>query len=194
MDTGNIYRDNTDLKESIYDFLLMQQNEAKKLVEYEINFTGDFNSYINKIINLITDGRDDLHSHSVSKFLFYHFNNLMHDLNENAYKIGHTLILDNKYVVEVLQSKNLSYFIEKMLEVSHGDISLLNLSRVSRYNLSEDIKVMNDTKDNLTICKDIYSYFCSNIGCMLQTLLETMHKKHIEKMEKDLAQNTILLI
>ena len=62
LDTGNIYRDNTNLEKSIYDFLLAQKNEAKKLLDYEINFTINFDSYINEIINPITDDRDDLHA------------------------------------------------------------------------------------------------------------------------------------
>ena len=62
LDTGNIYRDNTNLGKSIYDFLLAQKNEAKKLLDYEINFTINFDSYINEIINPITDDGDDLHT------------------------------------------------------------------------------------------------------------------------------------
>ena len=54
-----------------------------------------------------------LHAHSAPKFSFCHFNNLMHDLNEDTYKIRRTLISDNKYVLEVLQSKNWSYFIKR---------------------------------------------------------------------------------
>ena len=139
LDTRNIYCDNTNLEESIYDFILVQQNKPKKPLDYEINFTGGFNSYINKIMN---PNRDDLHTLSASKVLFYHFNNLMHNLNEDTYKTRHISISDNKYVLEVLQSKNWSYFIKKILEVSQGDISLLNMSKVSSDNLSQDVKMM----------------------------------------------------
>ena len=62
MDTANIYRGNSNLEESIYDFLIAQQNKTKKLLDHEINFTGDFDSCINEIINPITDDRDDLHT------------------------------------------------------------------------------------------------------------------------------------
>ena len=130
-----------------------------------------------------------IYIHSASKFLLYHFNNLMRDLNEDTYKVRHTLISNNKYTLEVLQNKNWSYFIQKMLEVSQGNISSLNMSGVNSGNLSEDIKIINDTKDSLTICKDTYSYFYSNIGCALQRFLQATHEKHIEKMEKDLAHN-----
>ena len=46
----------------------------------------------------------------------------MRDLNEDTFKIRHTLISDDKYALEVLHSKNWSYFIEEILEVSQGNI------------------------------------------------------------------------
>ena len=139
LDTRNIYCDNTNLEESIYDFILTQQNKPKIPLDYEINFTGGFNSYINEIMN---PNRDDLHTLSASKVLFYHFNDLMHNLNEDTYKTRHILISDNKYMLEVLQSKFWSYFVKKILEVSQGDISLLNMSKVSSDNLNQDVKMM----------------------------------------------------
>ena len=108
----------------------------------------------------------------------------MRDLNEDTYKIRHTLISNNKYVLEVLQNKNWSYFIEKILEVSQGDISLLNISGVD-----QNIKIINGTSDNLAVCKESYSYFYSNIGCAFQRFLQATYKKHIENIEKDLARN-----
>ena len=71
-----------------------------------------------------------------------------------------------------------------MLEVSHGDISSMNISGVE-----EDIKIISEMFDNLTVCKESYSYFYSNIGCSFQTFLEATREKHIENIEKDLAPN-----
>ena len=68
LDTGNINHGNTNLEENIYDYLLAQQNETKNHFDCDINFTGNFDSYINEITNLITNDRDDLHTHSTSKF------------------------------------------------------------------------------------------------------------------------------
>ena len=102
-------------KRAFMIFYSRSRTKQKKLLDYEINFTGDL-----EIINPITEDRNDLHTHSASKFLFYHFNSLMCYLNEETYKIRHTLISDHKYAMEVLQSKNWSCFIVKMLEVSLG--------------------------------------------------------------------------
>ena len=71
-------------------FMMIFYSRTKtKQENSNINFKGGFDSYINEIVNPITDDRDDLHTHSVSKFLFHHFNNLMHDLDKDTYKIRH---------------------------------------------------------------------------------------------------------
>ena len=104
----------------------------------------------------------------------------MRDLNEDIYKIRHTLISDDKYAQEVLQSKNRSYFIEKMLEVSQGNISSLNISGAE-----EGMKIIDDTFDNLTVFKESNSYFCSNVGCVFQKEhIKIIEKKHIENILK----------
>ena len=75
-------------------------------------------------------------------------------------------------------------FYQKMLEVSQSDISPLNISEVEG-----DMKIMNDSFDNLTVCKKSYSYFYSNIGCAFQRFLQAIHEKHLENIQKDLARN-----
>ena len=119
-DTVNISGAKRSWKRAFMIFYSRSRTKQKKLLDYEISFTGDLDSYINEIIDPITEDRNDLHTNSGSKFLFYHFNNLMCYLDEETYKIRYTLISDQKYAPEVLQSKNWSCLIEKMLEVSLG--------------------------------------------------------------------------
>ena len=56
----------------------------------------------------VTDGRLNIDAHNTSKFLFYHFNNLRCDLGEEAYKVRHTIVSENKHARESLQSKEWS--------------------------------------------------------------------------------------
>ena len=71
-----------------------------------------------------------------------------------------------------------------MLKVSQGEISSLNISGVEG-----DIKIINNSFDNLTVCKKSYSYFYLNIGFAFERFLQAIHKKHLENIEKDLARN-----
>ena len=122
LETGNIYYNNKNMQERIYDFLLAQQDETKKLMDYKIDLTDDFDFYLNEIIAPITNDKDDLDTNSTSKFLFYHFNNLRHNfLDEDTYKIRHTIVSDDQYALDVLQSRDWPYLIDRLLEVSKGN-------------------------------------------------------------------------
>ena len=106
LDSGNIYYDNLNMRESIYSFMHAQQNETKKLMDFELDISDDFKFYLNEIIAGITDDKFDMDMHSTSKFLLYHFNNLRYNLGEEAYKIRHTIVSDDQHALETLQIKN----------------------------------------------------------------------------------------
>ena len=53
-----------------------------------------------------------------------------------------------------MQSKNCPYFAERLIEISEGDITVLDFSGTQ--NNFNEIKILNNSKDNLSICKDYY--------------------------------------
>ena len=126
-----------------------QQDETKKFIDFDSNINDDFEFYLNEVIAGVTDDKFDIDKHITSKFLFYHFNNLRRDLGKEAYKVRHTIVLDDQHALESLQSKDRSYFINCLLEVSSGGISLINL----RHN--DESKIINDTVENLKSAKAI---------------------------------------
>ena len=122
LETGNIHYNNKNMQERMYDFLLAQQDETEKLMDYKIDLTDHFEFYLNEIIAPITNDKDDMDTNSTSKFLFYHFNNLRHNfLDEDTYKIRHTIVSDDQYALDVLQSRDWPYLIDRLLEVSKGN-------------------------------------------------------------------------
>ena len=157
LDTRNIYYDNLNLRGSIYSFMHAQQDETKNLLDFDLDINDDFEFYLNEIIAGVTDDEYDIDTHSTSKFLFYHFNNLRRDLGEKAYKIRHTIVSDDQHVLEILQSKDWPYFINQLLEVSNDDISSLNLSGISQnQNDIEELKIINDTIES----RDLQKLLC----------------------------------
>ena len=69
LETGNIYYNNINMQKSIYDFLLAQQDETKKLMDYETDLSDYFDFYLNKIIIPISNDKDGMDTHSMPKFL-----------------------------------------------------------------------------------------------------------------------------
>ena len=113
---------------------------------YEIDLSGNFDFYMNEVIAPITNDKDDMDTHSTCKFLFYHFNSLKLNLNEDTYKIRSTIVSDDLYVLEILQSREWPYFIDRLLPVLEGDITSLNLWGVedSSQNNFKEIKIINE--------------------------------------------------
>ena len=91
LDTGNIYYNNLNMRESIYSFMHAQQDETKKIIDFDFDINDDFEFYLNEVIAGLTDDKFDINTNSTSKLLFCHFNNLRRDLDEEAYKVRHTI-------------------------------------------------------------------------------------------------------
>ena len=101
-------------------------------------------------------GTIDIGTHSTSKFYFIILITFG-DFGDETYEIRHTVVSHDLHTIEKLQSKNWPYFINRLLEVLDGGISLLNLINLSQNrNDANELEIINDTIENLEICK---SYF-----------------------------------
>ena len=58
------------MRESIYNFM-HAQDKTKKLMDFELNISDDFQFYLNETIVGIPDDKFDMDMHSTSKFLLY---------------------------------------------------------------------------------------------------------------------------
>ena len=50
-----------------------------------------------------------------SKFLFYHFNDYLRQINEPTKPVRHSVVLNDETALEILQNKDWQYFIERIL-------------------------------------------------------------------------------
>ena len=88
LESGEIYQDNINTGESLYNFLRAQEEVSKKFLNLDINLSGDLEYYIRKILDRVTDEKFNVHINSTSKFFFYRFNNFRQSF-------GHTQISDD---------------------------------------------------------------------------------------------------
>ena len=151
-----------------------QQDETKKLMDFELGSSDNFEFYLNEIIAGIIDNKFDMDMYSTYRFLFYHFSNLRCNLGEETYKIRHNIVSDNQHALEFLQNKDWTYFINRLLEASEGDITSINLGRIISQNENdvEELKIMNDTIDNLQICKNYNADIYVNVDGSFQNYLK----------------------
>ena len=51
VETGNIYYDNNDISESIFDFFIKQQDPSKGIIEHDFAYEGGYNDYFQWLID-----------------------------------------------------------------------------------------------------------------------------------------------
>ena len=62
---------------------------------------------------------------------------------------------DDEISLEILQSKNGQYFIERILEVCQSN----NGGELTQLVSAKEIKIIENSVENLTICKSLYTNF-----------------------------------
>ena len=85
IESGNIYHNNTDTNKSIYSFFENQEGKTKKWIDFEFILSDDYKDCFMKYLVNIKDGEDekyDMLTNKNSKFLFYHFNDYLKQINE----------------------------------------------------------------------------------------------------------------
>ena len=77
-----------------------------------------------------------------------------------------------------------------MLEVSNDNISSLNLLGIGQnQNRIEELKIRNDTSENLKICKNYYADIYANVSSCFQNYLRTAPNVLTKKTQDDLRLN-----
>ena len=124
VESGNIYYDNIDTNKSLYSFFENQEDETKKWIDFEFVLSDNYEDYFMKYLANIKDGNDekyDMLTNRNSKFLFYHFNDFLRQINEPTKLVRHSVVLNEKTALEILQNKGWQNFIERILEVRQSN-------------------------------------------------------------------------
>ena len=120
VETGNIYYNDTDNNESIFDFMKNQQNTLKGIINTDLQFDGTYKNYLQWILNGFEaqeKTRYDLFSFKNTKYLAYHFNDFQNSIGEPLIKIRQSLVTDNSLAAGEIQNQNRQYLIERVIEV-----------------------------------------------------------------------------
>ena len=95
----------------------------------------------------------------------------------STFAIRHNQVSDDKYALETLQSKNCRYFVKAVLEISNDDVGL---SSVTDQN---EINIINETFENVTICKEYYNSIYHNITRCFQVYLNKIPTWFLKKLK-----------
>ena len=186
LESGQFFHNNIITNESIYDFLLKQQDETKRELYPEVLVGNDFEFYVNELLTNVQDNDYDLHTNSTAKFLLYNCNTFRLANRLKPLSIRHSQIVTNEKAISILQSNTWGYFIEQLLYFANGNISLddFNLDddhEFERYNIIEK------TSDNVNYCKQFYQEVFDDIGYFFQRMIKETPNEFLEPLKADLA-------
>ena len=177
--TGQIFVNNENTSESIFDFLRNQQDETKKKIPLDFSYDDDYYDYMTKYLPGISESDEnqyDFNSFKTSKFLFHLFNKFQEVNGRNKQALRHTKLSDDNYALGEIQDRNWPYFIDKIIEYSQG---FLNLSDVEK-DITE-LNILRNTRDNFEILKGVYNKLLNAVAISLHQFLK--EKSHLKKKE-----------
>ena len=186
LESGQFFHNNIITNESIYDFLLKQQDETKRELYPEVIVGNDFEFYVNELLANVQDNDYDLHTNSTSKFLLYNCNTLRLANRLKPISVRHSQIVTNEKAISILQSNTWGYFVEQLLHFAAGNISL------DDFNLDDDreferYNVIEKTSDNVNYCKQFYQEVFDDIGYFFQRMIRETPDEFLEPLKADLA-------
>ena len=186
LESGQFFHNNIITNESIYDFLLKQQDETKRELYLEVLVGNDFEFYVNELLTNVQDNDYDLHTNSTAKFLLYNCNTYRLANRLKPLSIRHSQIVTNEKAISILQSNTWGYFIEQLLHFANGNISL------DDFNLDDDreferYNVIEKTSDNVNYCKQFYQEVFDDIGYFFQRMIKETPNEFLEPLRADLA-------
>ena len=186
--TGQIFVENENIGESVFDCLRNQQDETKKKIPLDFTYDDDYQDYMTKYLPGISEADEnqyDFDSYKTSKFLFHLFNKFQENIGRTKQAIRHTKLSDDNYALGALQDRNWPYFIDRIIDYSQG---FLNLSDVDRSDITE-LNVLRNTRDNFEILKGVYNELLNAVAVRLHQFLKEIGHIKKQQIDTDLRNN-----
>ena len=181
IETGNIYYDDKDTNESIFEFIQNQQNTSKSITCYDFKFDRNFKDYFKWISNEFDAQQKttfDVLAHKNVKFLVYRYNDLRASGGDELIKLRHSLVTDNYLAAEEIQNQDWQYFIERVLEVcKFNDANLVKSGE----------KILLSTIENVTVAKRVYRMIFDTVSRNFNLTINDLSYSRIKDVSDDFS-------
>ena len=119
IESGDLYYNGTNTGESIYDFVLAQNDFSKKIVKEKLYYAGPFEDFLSEFLagfNAEADAQLDTLTNKCIKYLFYRYNDSLVFAGLEPAFVVHTKVSVDEVVLENLQSRDWQYLVETIIE------------------------------------------------------------------------------
>ena len=164
--TGDIFINNQNTEESIYNFLDNQQDETKKDIPLDFSYDDNLNDYMTKYLPAINDYDEvkyDFLANKNSKFLFNLFNKYRENRGRKKLPVKHSKVSADDYALKKLQYRNWPYFANRIIEFSQGIVDINDIITTD----AEEVNILNNTRANFEITKKLYNELLTTAGINL---------------------------
>ena len=120
VETGDIFYENHNTGENVYNFFIAQQNEQAAFIPKKFSYRNGFEAYINQFLRAFSiDDVEiyDLYAHKNAKYLFYRFNDYVQAYGSHRRKIRHTRKFKYSVGMQEFEEKSKQFLVEKII---HG--------------------------------------------------------------------------
>ena len=127
--------------DSLYDFLIVQEDKTKQTIKQKLALTKDFDYYNNEILFNITNDVYHLRTNSTSKFIFYHYNAVRENEELKPAAVRHSQILKDENALEQLQNRDWQYFITTLLQNPIDGLGHEKVSSIEERNILVSLRI-----------------------------------------------------
>ena len=121
--TGNISYENYNINELIFDFLLRQQDETKKIIHATLTYKDSFSNYLRYFLDNIdteTVDKSDFFTNKNVKYHFYMFSDYSLFSVQNTVRVRHSKIVKSEIVMKEVQNREWQYLVESVIQLSRA--------------------------------------------------------------------------
>ena len=183
---GNIFYNNYNTNESIYNFSLDQQDETKEVIHATLKYKDSFSIYLKYFLDDIdneTVEKFSLSAHKNVKYLFYKFNDYLLFNGLNTVPVRHSKINENEIVMEEIQNRDSQYLAESVIKlVEHDECHVKTLSKAER-------KIIKSMKYSYRVARIVYASTYANIAKQFKIYLNSIPPDEIDEIENDFRAN-----
>ena len=116
--TSDLYYDNVNTNESLFDFIVSQKNRTKKRIREKLYYGSTFEQDLSEFLPTFDadiDAKLDTLANKSIKYLFYRYNDYLVYKGFEPSPIIHTELFTDEVVMEKLQNRYWQYLIESLI-------------------------------------------------------------------------------
>ena len=183
--SSDIYYENHNTGESIYTFLVDQQNEDKAFIPKKFAYRNSFEKYISNFLPAFSIDdveKYDLYANKNSKYLYYRFNEYINGYGGKRKKIKHTQKRKDSIGLKKIEERNKQFLVEKIIHSVEFQNPYTN-------SVEQKPEIIDIVETNYKIARRVYQYLYLDIADLFQEFFRSLPPQDIQDMDDDIKSN-----